>query len=81
MKLTIDTKFDIGDIVYAADHYYDYCADHTPYIVSDIIINISNRGVHTMYCVEYEDRANRFPEDWLFATYEECTKWCDEQNK
>lgn len=81
MKITINTKFDIGDVVYAADHYYDYYTSHTPYVVSDIIINVNDRDVRTMYCVEQNGIANRFPEDWLFATYEECTKWCDENNE
>ena len=26
MKITLDTKFDIGDTVYAVDHYYDFYA-------------------------------------------------------
>lgn len=80
MKFTIDTKFNIGDTVYAADHYNEFYAHHDPYIISDIIININNRDIRTMYCVEQGDRADRFPENWLFASYEECTKWCADNN-
>jgi hypothetical protein len=80
MKITLDTKFNIGDTVYAADHYYDYYASHTTYVISDIIINVSNRSIRTMYCVEQGERTDRFPEDWCFATYEECERWCKEHN-
>lgn len=81
MKVNFETQFNIGDIVYVADHYYDFYATSKPYVVSDIIINISCRDIRTMYCVEQGDLIDRFPEDWLFATYEECAKWCEEHNK
>jgi hypothetical protein len=81
MKINLETQFNIGDIVYAADHYYDFYATSKPYVISDIIINIDHRDVRTMYCVEQGDITDRFPEDWLFATYEECKRWCDKQNK
>lgn len=80
MKFSIDTKFSIGDTVYAADHYYEYYTSHTPYIISDIIVNISSRDTRIMYCVERGEHADRFPEDWLFKTYEECDTWCREHN-
>ena len=81
MKLNIETQFDIGDIVYAAEHYYDLYAVKEPYIISDIIVNINNGGIRIMYCVEQNGLTDRFPAEWLFNTYEECTKWCKEQNK
>jgi hypothetical protein len=80
MKFTINTKFNIGDTVYAVDHYYDYYASHTPYIISDIIINIDRRDVRIMYCAKQREHTDRFPEEWCFATYEECAKWCEEHN-
>ena len=81
MKIILDTRFDIGDVVYAVDHYYDYYASRTPYIISDIIININNKDIRTMFCVEREGVMDRFPEDWLFTSYEESQKWCEEHNK
>ena len=81
MKLNIDTNFDIGDIVYAADHYYDYYANHRPYVVTDIVVNVNNDSTRTMCGVERDGVANRFPEEWLFRTYEECLQWCEAQNK
>lgn len=81
MKFTIETQFNIGDTVYAADHYYDYYASHTPYVITDIGVNIKNRSTHIMYYVKQGERTDRFPEGWLFKTYEECAKWCDEHNR
>lgn len=81
MKLHVNTRFDLGDVVYAADHYYDYYASRKPYVINDIVVNINNRDVRVMYGVERNDVADRFPEEWLFNTYEECKRWCEEQNK
>lgn len=80
MKFNINTQFDIGDTVYAADHYHNYYASHTPYVITDIIVNIDNRDVRISYCVECGEHADRFPEEWCFATYEECARWCDDHN-
>lgn len=80
MKISLETAFDIGDTVYAVELYHDYYTSHTPYIISDIIININNRDIRTMYCVERGDYTTRFPEEWLFSNYEDCAKWCKEHN-
>ena len=82
MKITLDTRFNIGDTIYAADHYHDgFYTSRQPYIITDIIININNRDIRTMYCTEQEGHTERFPESWVFDTYEECIKWCEEQNE
>ena len=80
MKVSVDTKFNIGDVVYAVDHYYDYYASHMTYVITDIIVNISNQDIRIMYCVERGEHSDRFPEAWLFKTYEECEQWCKEHN-
>ncbi len=80
MKITIDTKFNIGDRIYAADHYYDYYTSHMPYIISDIIIKMDGRRTQVTYCVDRGSYTDHFPEEWCFGTYEECAKWCAEHN-
>lgn len=80
MKFNIETKFNIGDIVYIADHYYDFYANKKPYIVKDVLIDINKRRTHIKYEVEQDDITYRVPEKWTFNTYEECAKWCDEHN-
>lgn len=80
MQITIATKFNVGDVVYIVDHYYDFYANHKPYVVQDVLIDINSRRTHIQYEVEQDDMMYRVPEDWIFATYEECAKWCEEHN-
>jgi hypothetical protein len=80
MKKTVETKFDVGDIVYVADHYYDFYAQKKPYIIKDIVINITSSNTHIKYEVEQDSVIDRVPEEWIFETYTECTKWCEEHN-
>lgn len=80
MKVTIETKFNIGDIVYIADHYYDLYPQREPYIIVDILVNIDKHGTLIRYDVECSNGSCRVPEKWVFNTYAECTKWCEEHN-
>ena len=80
MKITIETKFNVGDTVYIADHYYDFYANHEPYIIKDILIDVRNCRRHIVYEVEQGDYIYCVPEDWTFTTYKECAKWCEEHN-
>ena len=80
MKITFDTKFNIGDTVYAPDHYYDFYANHTPYVVTDIILHVSDRNVRTLYCINQGEYSDHVTEEWLSHTYEECVQWCKEHN-
>ena len=81
MQLTISTRFNVGDIVYVADDYYDFYPEKTPYVVVDILIRADNKRTHIVYEIEQDELLRRVSEDWVFSTYEECTKWCDEHNK
>lgn len=81
MKFSGETKFNVGDTVYTAYLYHDLYAIKEPYVVSDIIVTIDNRGTKIAYRLNHDGYTERVPEEWLFNTYEECTKWCDKQNK
>ena len=80
MDLTIETQFNIGDVVYVADHYYDFYANHKPYIIKDVLIDINNRRTHIQYEVEQDNFIYRVPEAWVFSSYEKCARWCEEHN-
>lgn len=80
MKISVETKFNIGDIVYVADNYDDYIANSEPHIVQDVLINVSRRGTHILYEVNRKGFTFTITEAWVFATYAECTKWCEEHN-
>lgn len=80
MTITIETKFDIGDEVYIADHHYDFFALKQPYAITDVSVQSSRYGTNIIYRVKREDIEHSIPESWAFATYEECLKWCNTHN-
>ena len=80
MKLSIETKFNIGDTVYIAECYEDWFAYKKPCVISDISISANSKTTHILYEVQQDGLTDRVPEDWVFGTYEECIKWCDEHN-
>lgn len=80
MKATVETKFNVGDIVYIADAYYDLYACRKPYVIKDVLININSLRTHISYEIEQSGSRYHIPEEWAFATYEECVKWCEENN-
>lgn len=81
MTFNITTKYNIGDVVYAASHYYDVYPEQSPYVIKNIFINSNNQRVYINYEIEQNGFVHRMPEGWLFPTFEECTEWCKEQNK
>ena len=81
MKLSIETKFNIGDTIYIAECYEDWCTYKKPFIISDISIYANSHTTHILYEVQQDGLTDRVPEDWVFGTYEECTKWCEKHNK
>lgn len=81
MKTVIDTKFNVGDMVYVADHYYDFYANRIPYLIKAILIDVNHRRTRIAYEVEQGDATYRIPEAWVFATYEECAEWCEKENE
>lgn len=82
MTLTFNTKFNIGDTVYCAECYHDYCfAEHDPYTITSITTCTTESGSSMYYNITRNGVTIRCSEGWLHQTYEECTKWCEEQNK
>ena len=82
MKYTVNTKYNIGDMVYLADLYYDYIPNGRPHMVHDIEVHFFKENTVIIYCVISEDNISwRVVERYLFSTYEECTEWCKKENK
>lgn len=81
MDINIKTKYNIGDLVYTAGLYHELYPISNPYIIKNILVN----GNINKICINYEIEQNRcierISESWLFPTYAECTKWCEEHNK
>ena len=81
MDINITTKYNIGDEVYVADHFYDYIPLRTPFIITDVLITIDSHKRTIRYMVEQNGCVDSVPEEWIFDTYAECTKWCEKHNK
>ena len=80
MKITINTRYNVGDTVYIIDNCEEFYAHRLPYIITDVFINASSRKINVLYDVKQDNFTYRLPENWIFRTYEECKKWCDEHN-
>lgn len=81
MTITIETKFNIGDAVYVAEFWEVDYANPDPYIIVGISAHINEHAIKITYRVEQNEVISNVSEDFLFATYEECTKWCEKHNK
>ena len=82
-SLVIDTKYNIGDIVYIADCFYgEYIACKIPYIIKAVHISIEEDQQEIKYVlVNNRLGYTLLKQDSCFPTYAECTKWCEEYNK
>ena len=81
MDFNISTKYNIGDKVYITEFYDEYVPSGELTIVT-IEIGISANKTKVIYYLNKGDEfQSYYSEDSLFATYEECTKWCEEHNK
>ena len=80
MELTVKTKFNIGDVVYVIDHYYELYARKEPRIITDIFICGNTKHIGVRYELTGNGDTDVIPEEWVFATYEECVKWCKDHN-
>jgi hypothetical protein len=80
MEISVKTKYNVGDVVYIADCYYDFYANHEPYVVKDVIIDINTHRTRIQYEVEQKYTSYRVSEAMTFSTYAQCAKWCNEHN-
>lgn len=80
MKITFETKFNIGDQVYLAETYHEYWANSKPYTVVGISIHMNEHATKIIYRIEQDGLIDSVSENLLFATHEECVKWCEEHN-
>ena len=80
-SLVIDTKYNIGDTVYVADLCYDYYPVSQPCTVKNILLGGNVNKPRISYEVKNDVFSEQLLEDWIFPTYAECTKWCEENNK
>lgn len=78
MDINIKTKFNIGDAVYVAEAYYELYACKEPRIITDILFCGNARHTSVRYELTHNGDSDVVPETWVFGSYEDCTKWCEE---
>lgn len=81
MQTTINTDYNIGDIVYTFGHYHEFCPINKPYRITNILVSGDINSVIITYVVEQDGISERIPQGWLFSTCAECTKYCEKLNK
>jgi hypothetical protein len=80
MVKTVTTKFDIGDKVYSVYCFAEFYPIRQPFVIKDILVNMNSRKTTVQYTIKQNNYMDQVPEEWVFATYEECTKWCEKHN-
>ena len=81
MQIILNPKYNIGDTVYTCGHYHELYPISQPYTVVNILVNGDIHRARLTYMIERDGLTDKVPEDWLFKSYAECTKWCEKQNK
>lgn len=80
MDFSISTKYNIGDKVYVAELYDEYVPS-AECTITTIEIEISANKTKVVYYLSRGDEFHSYySENSLFASCEECTKWCKEHN-
>ena len=80
MKIEVETKFNVGDFVYIPELYrHEWFALKRPFEIYKTIINTYGNNVYIYYEL-LDETLIEYKEDFIFAYYEECEKWCREQN-
>lgn len=81
MDFNISTKYNIGDKVYIAELNGTYVPSNELTVMT-IEVEISDNKTKVVYYLNNgDDYKGYYIEEVLFATYEDCTKWCEERNE
>ena len=76
----IETKYDIGDKVYIAECYNGEFYPSKPLIINTVYTETTKYDTRVYYQGSYYGEKLRRREDHYFGSYEECIKWCNENN-
>ena len=82
MEMTINTKFNIGDAVYTVGVCHGgLYAQSRPGIIKTILTQTHAAKQSVSYGVVCKSGfIDTVPEQWCFATYDECATWCEQHN-
>jgi hypothetical protein len=80
MNINVETKFNIGDAIYAPLVYACWIPKSISTQITDIEVRYNtHKGIQVFYVLA--DRLGSIPENMCFTSYEECKQWCWEQNE
>jgi hypothetical protein len=84
-QVIIDPKYKIGDTVWFADYFYDTfypCKYSAEIFEIEVSITKTQQVIYYWLSIDYNGNitSEKYSEEACFASYEECTKWCDEHN-
>ena len=81
MKIEIETRFNIGDLVYV--HGFDgeiFRPREKPLEVQSFRLDYNSNTHKIIVYYNLDDDWLGYSESACFASYEECEQWCDKQN-
>jgi hypothetical protein len=84
MRIEVDTRFNIGDMVYVPEPHICWMPIPEPSQVTGIKIKyrLENGGkMNQIVLYELSNEFHPVNADLCFATFEECNQWCAEQNE
>ena len=84
MKIEVETKFNIGDVVYVPESHLSWLGTGESSKVTGVRIEYhldSGGTVKPAILYELSNYLFYFNETICFSTLEECQRWCKEQNE
>ena len=83
MRIEVDTKFNIGDMVYTVEPNVCWIPIPTPSRVTGVSVNynlMDDNSIECIVCYTLSDELFEVNGDMCFTTFEECKQWCTEEN-
>lgn len=82
MKIEIETRFNIGDLVYLPGFDgEEFRPRKNPFEVQSFWLYCDPNTHKIIVSYDLDDDLLGYSESACFASYEECEQWCEKQNK
>lgn len=84
MKIEVETKFNIGDVVYVPESHLSWLGTGEPSKVTGVRVEYrldSSGVINPVILYELSNELFHYNETICFSTFEESQQWCREQNE
>ena len=78
MNINVETKFNIGDMVYCPEPYWWWIPNTEPMQI--VSIDIQYRTIAKIIILYSLSDGCTYPEELCFVSREECKQWCNAKN-